>query len=48
MVAAVQRNINPTVLDTGDSDHSETAEQIRTHHSVVILETPTGIHSDTH
>jgi len=40
MVAAVQRNAlayNSTVLDTEDSEFSETADQIRSYHSVVVV-----------
>ena len=41
MVAAVQRNAgiyNSNVLDTGDSEVSETADQIRSYHSVVMVQ----------
>ena len=41
MVAAVQRNAalyNSNVLDTGDSEASETADQIRSYHSVVMVQ----------
>jgi hypothetical protein len=40
MVAAVHRSsavYNSTVLDTEDSEFSETADQIRSYHSVVVV-----------
>lgn len=42
MISAVQRSINPVILDTADSDISETADQIRSHHSVMVIDTPSG------
>ena len=43
MVSAVQRTvINPQMLDSADSEISETADQIRSYHSVVIVDTPQG------
>lgn len=45
MISAVQRAINPLVLDTADSDLSETAEHIRSHHNIVVMESPRGLHS---
>ena len=47
MVNAVHRgHINPTLMDTGDSEASEMADQIRSHHNIMVIDTPQGKHQD--
>ncbi len=42
MVTAVHGHFNPTLIDTGDSEASEMADQIRSHHNIVVIDTPQG------
>lgn len=47
MVNAVHRgHINPTLIDTGDSEASEMADQIRSHHNIMVIDTPQGKHQN--
>ena len=42
MVAAVHRSPTPNVMDTGDSEGSELADQIQSYHSVMVVDDTEG------